>query len=189
MNKSVVRHSRFAFRRRGFTLLELVLVLVIISTVIAMAAPNLRGWRKGAALRSSMEELLSLTRLARSEAVSKGKIHRIEFDESMKFQLKVQQGYVSGQVTADQIDSAGFVPVTGEWSKIYSLPEGARIEVNKAQVLNATQESSARVLDFYPNGRTQAATITVTDSDNYQVTLQCKTPAGNYKWMSEGGKQ
>jgi prepilin-type N-terminal cleavage/methylation domain-containing protein len=35
---------------RGFTLLELVVVMMIIATVLAMAAPSLRGWHKGAML-------------------------------------------------------------------------------------------------------------------------------------------
>lgn len=195
-----LRHGR----HRGFTLLELVLVLVIAATALAMAAPSLRGWRRGAALRSSMDQVQMLTRLARSEAIAKGKVHRLEFSENMEFQLKmldrhaVVQGGTGQGLTPmgvqrldgsfTQPDSAGFVPIQGEFGKVYKLPEGSKLEVAKAQVLNEYQQADQRVIDFYPSGRTQAATISVTDADGFQVVLQCTTPAGSFKWLAEGLK-
>lgn len=190
-----VEQSRL--RHRGFTLLELVLVLVIAATALAIAAPSLRGWRRGAALKSSMEELQMLTRLARTEAISKGRIYRLEFGQENQFQLKTQDKYgrmnglgqpqtIQGAVV--QQDIAGFAPIQGEFGKIYRLPEGSKIEIQKAQVLNEYQQQDVRVIDFYPSGRTQAATIMVTDTEGYVVVLQCATPAGSFKWLSEGLK-
>lgn len=170
-----VEQSRRA-RRRGFTLLELVLVMLIACTALAMAAPSLRNWRKGSELRGSVDQFLTLTRLARTEAISKGRIYRIEFDEQLKYQLKMQEG-------------THFIEVPGDFGRVHSLPEGTRLEIHKEQVANEYQQSDARVIDFYPTGRTQPLTLSLTDSQNYEVVVQCATPAGGFKFVSGGLKQ
>lgn len=56
----------------GFTLLELLAVVVIIGVVLTFATLSLRGDRRADLLREEAERLLALTRLAQEEAVLRG---------------------------------------------------------------------------------------------------------------------
>lgn len=170
------RHLRSA--RRGFTLLELVLVMVIAATALAVAAPSLRNWRKGNALRTSMEEMLQVLRYARTQSISQARVYRIEFGDDLTYVLKMRgpQG-------------SEYVEVPGEFGKLHHLPVNSKLEVEKAPINNEVQEASARVIDFYPTGRTQPAVIKVTDEQNFVVMLECKSPAGKFNFVSEGVAQ
>jgi general secretion pathway protein H len=54
---------------RGFTLLELLVVLLIATSVLTLALPQLGNLRAGMALRSEARQLASALRLCRSEAI------------------------------------------------------------------------------------------------------------------------
>ncbi|MBM4024858.1 MAG: prepilin-type N-terminal cleavage/methylation domain-containing protein, partial [Planctomycetes bacterium] len=62
---------------RGMTLLELILVLIILSTVLALAAPSLRGFFASRRIDGAAAQILALTQWARSQAVSEGIVYRL----------------------------------------------------------------------------------------------------------------
>jgi prepilin-type N-terminal cleavage/methylation domain-containing protein len=64
----------------GFTLLELMVVLTLLAAVISLAAPRLAGFFAGRDVREEARRLLSLTRWARSEAISRGERLQVWFD-------------------------------------------------------------------------------------------------------------
>ena len=45
-------------RQSGFTLLELILVMVIICTALALAAPSLNGWARGSKMRDAVSTMI-----------------------------------------------------------------------------------------------------------------------------------
>ena len=57
---------------RGFTLIELVVVMTLLVTVIALASPSLAGFFRGRALDAEARRFMSLTRLGQSRAASEG---------------------------------------------------------------------------------------------------------------------
>ncbi len=57
---------------RGFTLIELIMVMTLLVVVVAVAAPSLAGFFRGRALNSEARRLLALTRQGQSRAVSSG---------------------------------------------------------------------------------------------------------------------
>lgn len=57
---------------RAFTLIELILVMAMLLTVIAVAAPSLSKFFRGRTLDSEARRFLSLTRYGQSRAVSEG---------------------------------------------------------------------------------------------------------------------
>ena len=57
---------------RGFTLIELVVVMTLLVTVIALASPSLAGFFRGRALDAEARRMMSLTRLGQSRAASEG---------------------------------------------------------------------------------------------------------------------
>lgn len=58
-------------RRRGFSLLELTVVVTIAGIVLALAVPRLAHMRDAASVRSAMGELAELFSAARQEAVAR----------------------------------------------------------------------------------------------------------------------
>ena len=57
---------------RGFTLVELVVVMTLLVTVIALASPSLAGFFRGRAVEAEARRFMSLTRLGQSRAASEG---------------------------------------------------------------------------------------------------------------------
>jgi type II secretion system protein H len=57
---------------RGFTLIELILVMAVLAVALAVAAPALSRFFKGRSLDSEARRFMSLTRQAQSRAVSEG---------------------------------------------------------------------------------------------------------------------
>jgi len=65
--------ARFAQRaQRGFTLIELILVMALLTIVISLTAPKLSRFFHGRTLDSEARRLLALTRSGQSRAVSEG---------------------------------------------------------------------------------------------------------------------
>src|SRR3954451_20071745 len=59
-------------RKRGFTLVELILVMALLAIVMAVSAPALSNFFRGRTLDSEARCLMSLTRYGQSRAVSEG---------------------------------------------------------------------------------------------------------------------
>ena len=66
----------------GFTLVELMVVLVVIGIVTAAVLPEMRGTYEGALLRSTSRQLVDMIHLANSRAISMRQPHRVTFDRS-----------------------------------------------------------------------------------------------------------
>ena len=172
-----------ASRRRtssGFTLFELVLVMVVIATTLAIAAPSLRGWSRGAQARDQGEQFLAVTRWARTQAVSQAVTHRVTIDPEAG----------AYQVTAR--DGNAFVPVGSEFGRVFTVPPGYRIEISReaapAEVVDATTANS---IDFSPTGYAQPAVVRITSAQGDVVLIACPSPAEGYRVVSaaelEGG--
>lgn len=58
--------------QRGFTLIELMTVMVITAVLLTVAVPNLSGFINSSRLRAAQSELAATLTMARSEAVKRG---------------------------------------------------------------------------------------------------------------------
>jgi type II secretion system protein H len=184
------RQLRSAWRS-GFTLLELVLVLVIIATVMAMAAPSLRGFSRGARQRDTAEELLAMTRWARTHATTHGVVCRLNIDTAAgRFWLSEQQPG-SGQFT--QIGSS--------FGRVFTAPAGVQIEVlpprdallpgrQDAAAIQRMQQTltagSTAMIDFYPTGRTRPVRIRLSDEGRYPIEIECASAAELFRIVQPG---
>ena len=162
----MVRRTRHP--RSAFTLLELILVMVIICTALAMAAPSLRGWSRGSQLRDTGDQFLTLARWARASATADAKIYRLNVDAAAgKYWVTVQQG--------DQ----SFASVQSTFGRVYTMPEGLRIE------LTDLQGKPVDSVDFFPSGRTATGRVRIVgDQQTGAVAIECATPVDGYAYAN-----
>ena len=142
----------------GMTLLELILVMVILSTVLAMAAPSLRGFFASRRTEEAAAQILALTQLARSQAVSEGIVYRLNFDtRDRSYWLTAQRAGV-------------FEELDTELGQIYTLPKDIELELEDLE-----QEDRDTFLAFTPHGTVTAGTIRLTDRSGRAIEVTCPT--------------
>jgi prepilin-type N-terminal cleavage/methylation domain-containing protein len=128
------RAARFADQaRRGFTLIELILVMALLTVVISLTAPKLSRFFHGRTLDSEARRLLALTRSGQSRAVSEGMPMDLWVDaEQGTFGLEAEPSYETSDPKA--VD--------------FTLDGGLQLEVvNKTIVApaNTTMNPSKRI--------------------------------------------
>lgn len=103
--------------RRAFTLIELILVMALITIVVSVSLPSLKGFFKGRDLDSEARRFLSLTHYASSRAVAEGVPMELYVDTQQKlYGLRAQAGFLESDSRAVQ----------------YKLPEELSFEVTAA---------------------------------------------------------
>ena len=147
-------------KQSGFTLLELVLVLVVMATILALAAPSLSGWSHGAQLRDAGEQFLAVTRWARAHAISEAQIHRLNVGPA-QYQVLIQDGQ-------------NFSRISSEFGRTFTVPDNLRLELTDPQGQRLDH------LDFLPIGRTQPARVRISTADGESVQLECSAPAEGF---------
>jgi len=152
--------------RGGFTLLELIVVLVLLSTVLAIAAPSLRGFARGRQTSDTAARILALTRLARSRSASWGCPMRLNLDpDQREYWLTMQTGGV-------------WVELEGDLGRRHELPVGVTMQLDLPWLDDRPDES---YVQFHPDGRCDEATIQLTGGQGevYQVT--CPSPSERFR--------
>lgn len=144
----------------GFTLLELILIMVVICTVLAVAAPSLRGFFASRQTADEAAHIVALTQFARSQAVTEGRVYRLNFDlERGVYWLTSERG-------------GTFVALDNEIGRRFFLPAGMR-----AGWLDEDRDHVA----FYADGGTDAATLQLVGLQGEVLEVTCSSPAGGYR--------
>ena len=131
----------------GFTLWELILVMVIITVALAMAAPSLGGWGRSRKLRDTGDQFLAVTRWARSQAIADAQIYRLNIDTA------------AGTYWLTTLQGQQFVELGNSFGQVHALPEGYRIVLNATKVPG--EQIAKTTIDFMPNGRLTPAQLQI----------------------------
>ena len=174
----VARWPRAAGNLSGFTLIELMAVLVIIGLMSAMIIPEMRGTYQDALLRSSSRELMSVFDLAGSQAIAANQLHRVRLDPG-------SGKYVIERSVRDALHGTGFEPVKdlpgGEGQidsrisvKVRQPGEDLSEDAN-AQTTAAARDNSQPVIGetigFYADGTADPRDIILRDHDGFRIGL------------------
>jgi type II secretion system protein H len=160
-------------RRAAFTLLELVLVLLVITIAVGIAAPSLRGWSRGSKMRDTADQLVTLARLARTQAASTAQLHRLTLDaRNNRAVVQIQDGEQFNDMTEGE-------------GGVYNFPEGVTV------ALTDLQGGPREFIEFQPNGRIQTSRFRVTMEDGYETVIECATPTEGFRVLpaTEGGNR
>lgn len=143
---------------KAFTLLELLLLMVIIAIVAAIAAPTLGNFGRGRRLENSTNQLLALAKYAQNQAIMDGVPYRLNFDLATRsYWLTVEMPPPLSNGTPQAPDG-----------NFYSINDVHGQQVTLADNINLTtnlvMQPDGMYIEFEPNGRTDPATIELTDT-------------------------
>ena len=141
---------------RGATLLELIFVMVIICSVLAMAAPSLRGFFGSRKTSNAAWQMLALMKKAHSQAIAEGRVYR--------FNLDIHEG--TYWLTAEE--GGVFEHLYSEFGRVFTLPEGT-----VACWVDDSRDDACEYIDFYPNATTEPTTVRLIDRRGKVVDLEC----------------
>ncbi len=159
--------------RRGFTLLELIIVLGLVGVLLGLAAPSLKGFMGTRQTAEAADQILALTELASSQAAALGSPYRLNFDDKTNmYWLTVQQ---QGQ----------FVDLGTEFGRRFEVPVGGTITLRRPAGVEARS-----YIEFQPSGRSEEVTIELRGQrgEVYQVVCDSATEAFHVVSPSEADR-
>jgi prepilin-type N-terminal cleavage/methylation domain-containing protein len=140
---------------RGFTLIELVVVMMLLTTALAVCAPRLSNFVRGRKLTEESRRFLALTRYARSEAASRGVPMDLWLDpQAGKYGLEPAQGFAT-----DKEQPLEFV-----------LADGLKFDVGSA----SQSEQGRETIAFGPDGDIEANSlddVKIREDDTHAIEI------------------
>ena len=151
---------------RGFSLLELIMVIVVIALVLAVTYPSLSKGNATLHLRTAAREVINTVRYAREKAITEQTEMRIVADrENRRFALT--DGY-------------------GEGARHYNLPHDVaigRIALRGQEILDGPL-----VIRFLPNGSAEPAELQLVSERGGTVRLVTDPVTGTAR-VAPGGER
>lgn len=150
-------------RRGGFTLIELIIVMIVIFTLSTIVAPRFSDFFPGLQVRKSTESLLAWARKARADAAVTGTRQRLLLDSAnKKYWIEVE---------ARPIKEPGkFTALTGAWIP-ETLPGAVTFESIEGAETDPSN-SALRYVEFRPDGTSSEATVTLVNDNGDRQTLR-----------------
>ena len=183
----------------GFTLIELMVVLMLIGIMTAVIIPEMQGTYQDAILRATCRELINACDLAASRSISLNQIHRVLLD------VRTGKYVIEKRVHGGEAEGA-FVPVKDVPGGQGELDKRIAVEVRHAnggpaqeyQRPAAGQEQTDRTaaaaggeangdlateegITFYPEGTADAREILLRDPAGFRLGLHLNPVTGHLR--------
>jgi len=170
--------------QRGFTLTEILIVLVIMSLMLAFAAPRFAKDLLGLSLETTAKKAAGALRYARSQALYTGRRYAAVFDGEKKRIIIAES---ASPAPADILRRAAAGGAAYELAgggepalqmpardiKIFPLPEGISLStiIVADTVCNEEQGDAICQMAFYPDGTAQGGEIRLVDAKERAFVL------------------
>ena len=152
----------------GFTLLELILVMLILTTVLGLAGPSLKGFFSMRQIEATAAQIVALTKFAQSQAVCEGRIYRLNLDVIHRtYWLTIQ-------------DQGAFIDPQTEWGRVFQLPEDVGLEVQDLKT-----KGLIYTVDFSPMNRTTPGLIRLTTLKGDRYNIMCRSATENFALIDD----
>lgn len=159
----------------GFTLLELIVVIIIIGFMSAMIIPTIGGSINNLKLKTASKRVSAALRYARNQAVSQKKTYLATFDFE-KNSLSLKKKVKESQEPEEEITKKPEI-------KTYYLPEGVKIE--KVVANEEEVDSGLFHLIFFPYGGSSGGTITLTGNRDKTYNIEVDFITGLVKLIDD----
>lgn len=154
-------------RGEGFSLLELILVLVVMSLVAAITLPSMSRGRTAFHLRAVGRDVLSTLRFARETAVTQQKVMMVLVDS------QAQQVTVSDDV--------------GDGARSFKPPSDVRIQAMSTSGEALLQDPL--MIRFLPNGSSDDARILLTSERGGTLRIVTDSNTGGARILADQGEK
>ena len=147
--------------RRGFSLIELMVVLLLIAVLSAMIIPAMHGTYEDALLRSTARRLVDVCNLANSRAVTLNQVFYVRLNSKEgKYRVEPQR---KATATAKQM-----APMEGVFDQRVSV----ELRRSEADAEGAGNERNVAQITFYPDGTADARELLLRDRQGFQLALR-----------------
>lgn len=147
--------ARHANYNQGFTLIEMIVVMLLIVTLAGIAVPRMRNFVEGRRLREEGRRFLALTRGARGEAVSRG--------ERIELRITPKEGRY-------ELVRSPYFQHPAEETPVFQLEEGIQWKVDKNWL---AKDGTASII-YHPDGALDedgAGQVSLVDSHENALTF------------------
>ena len=154
---------------RGFTLLELLVVLVIISLMSVLVVPQLTGSLSKTNLQTASKKISASLRYARSRAASEKITYVAIFDfEKNRLSIITGQEAQTGETTEEDLGDGKERVIR---SNSYDLPDGVKLE--KAVSGGDEIDSGHYQITFFPAGSSSGGDVILTNDrgKRYKISV------------------
>ncbi|MBI5557271.1 MAG: GspH/FimT family pseudopilin [Deltaproteobacteria bacterium] len=154
--------------RQGFTLLELLIVLVLVGLMSGLTLPRFSGSLTSIQAKSAVNKVAAMLRHARNQAVSSQTAQLVLFDFSGSRVISCPPEAFP-QAGIKSVDA--WLADAGKDVRSYQLPENVRIQPDEAQEKNDT--SAMMKMVFFPSGNCTGGKIIFTGKQGrfYRVSV------------------
>jgi prepilin-type N-terminal cleavage/methylation domain-containing protein len=155
-------------KRNGFSLMELVIVLIIIGFSSSLVMPSLSRFSKSVELKATAKKVSGILRYYRSEAVQKGKVHQVLFDPDLR-EVIIQL------LESTEDKSANKKGEEMVQKNKYHLPVG--IQIKELKIPSPQYAADFPAIEFYPNGGSNGGSILLDSQDQrgYRIKVHFLT--------------
>ena len=179
-----LKNERFK-GKEGFTLLELLLVMIIVAVAMGIAAPGLGLFTASRHIFNTSARFVALADYARTQSVSEGRTYRLNIDRE------------KGAYWLTAEDEGGFGRLATDMGKDFLLPEGVRIEsveftseveevsvpglrIPGRQYEEITGEDGQEYVSFSPEGYAMPALLRLSDKRGNVLEIVCRYPSDRF---------
>ena len=152
---------------QGFTLFELLIVLLIISVISAFVGPRLGGSISNMELKTAAKRIAASLRYVRSQATWEGTTYLAVFDFSgnrvLFFPVKARSDEINEDAATDENKTTGV-------SKTYDLPK--TIQLEKAVSDSGEFDSGLFKISFFPEGGSSGGEITLINDRERRYSIK-----------------
>lgn len=176
-------------RPTGFTLIELMVVIIIIGIVSALVLPEMRGTYEEALLRSSSRRLMDAFTLAYSRAVTFNERYYVRLDRQTGHYVVEKSGRLN-QAAERGSRPGPFPGGEGELDprisvEIRKAGEPGPDNASQAAFPNSSLEALAPqdAITFYPDGTADEAEIRLRDRQGFRLALRINPTTARVRIM------